>query len=131
MTGQWRDAVERGDLESIARQLDAGIGIDSRDEHNQTALMIAARAGQTAMVRLLVKRGAGLNHTAKFGLTALMLAVLNGHAEIVRVLVAAGADERPRGTGAPGFAGRSALDLAIERGNREAIDILRPRQTSQ
>ena len=41
-----------------------------------------------------------------------MLAVINGRDAIVGVLADAGADLTIGGTGAPGFAGKTALDLA-------------------
>jgi ankyrin repeat protein len=41
-----------------------------------------------------------------------MLAVINGRDAIVGLLVDAGADRTIRGTGAPGFADKTALDLA-------------------
>jgi ankyrin repeat protein len=121
----------RGDLPAIERLLDAGAAVDARDEHNQTALMNAARDGRVAVVRLLAARGASLDHRAKYGLTALMLAALGGHVEIARILVAAGADPTPRGTGAPGFHGRTALDLAEARGDDDMLDVLDPRPRGQ
>jgi ankyrin repeat protein len=121
----WRAAADRGDLESLERMLDAGFDVDARDDHGQTALMNAARHGRTRVVRLLVDRGGGLNYTAKYGLTALMLAVVAGHADVVRILVEAGADLEARGTGAPGFAGRTALDLAEAIGSQPVVQALR------
>ena len=121
----WRDGIHFGSIVDLTGLLDAGADVDSRDRFGQTGLMIAARTGSSAVVRLLIDRGASLDHTAKYGLSALMLAVLNGHTEIVRMLVEAGADRNIRGTGAPGFAGRTALDLATGRGNVEMISILR------
>jgi ankyrin repeat protein len=56
-----------------------------------------------------------------------MLAVLGGHAEIVRVLVEAGADVTVTGTGAPGFAGKTALDLAVQRGDMEVQRMINAR----
>ena len=50
----------------------------------------------------------------RFNLSALMLAVINGRDAIVGVLADAGADRTIRGTGAPGFAGKTALDIALE-----------------
>jgi uncharacterized protein (DUF924 family) len=78
--------------------------------------MVAAHAGQHDVVTLLVEHGATLDVTAKFGLSALMLAVVAGHPEVVRLLAHAGADRSLRGTGAPGFAGKTARDLALARG---------------
>ena len=47
---------------------------------------------------------------------AAMLAVIADHKEIAQALARAGADLTLRGTGAPGFAGRTVADLAAARG---------------
>jgi len=124
MHKEWRIAVETADLAAIDAQLASGAAINARDEHGQTALMNAARDGQTAVVRLLVERGAALDHHAKYGLTALMLAVIRGHLEVVRVLVEAGAELALMGTGAPGFHGKTAEALARDRGDASVLAIL-------
>ena len=64
----------------------------------------------------LIAHGADLDVAAKFGLSALMLAIVAGHTEVAVLLVKGGADVSLRGTGAPGFAGKTAYDLALERG---------------
>ena len=56
-----------------------------------------------------------------------MLAVINGHVDVVRLLVRAGVDPELQGIGAPGFAGKTALDLAVGRDESEMVDILRAR----
>ena len=117
MTPEWKAAVRAQDTVQLKVLLDAGADLNGRDEHGQTALMIAARDGRTQSVRWLVEHGADLNHTAKFHLSALMLAVINGRDAIVGILVDAGADRSIRGTGAPGFDGKTALDIAAA-GNR-------------
>ena len=66
-----------------------------------------------------------MNVTAKYGLTALMLAVINGHAEFVRILVDAGADRLLRGSDAPGFYGKAALDLALAKEDESIVALLR------
>lgn len=120
----WEEAVRRGDAEVMRDLLSRGIDPNARDPHGQTGLMLAAHAGHLAAVQLLVDHGVDLNVTAKFGLSAVMLAVTGGHKEIARVLARAGADLRLRGTGAPGFAGKTAADLAGARGwNDLAIDL--------
>jgi ankyrin repeat protein len=113
LNAEWRSAVKAGDVAAIEVLLDAGAAVDAKDEHGQTALMNAARDGHTAVVRLLVARGAALDHTAKYNLSAIMLAVINGRDAIVGVLADAGADLTIKGAGAPGFAGKTALDLAV------------------
>jgi ankyrin repeat protein len=79
--------------------------------------MVAAKRGDTETVRWLVAHGASLDRVAKFRLSALMLAVVNGHLDVARILADAGADLTLRGSGAPGFAGKRALDLAVDRGD--------------
>ena len=54
-----------------------------------------------------------------------MLAVVRGHVEVVRRLTDAGASVSLRGTGAPGFAEKTALDLAIALDGTEMVEILR------
>lgn len=120
MTPEWKSAIKTGDLKQLEALVRDGADINAQDEHGQTGLMIAARDGQTRAVRWLAERGADLNHTAKFGLSALMLAVINGRDAIVGILVDAGADRAIEGSGAPGFAGKTALDIA-RAGNRDIM----------
>jgi ankyrin repeat protein len=123
---EWEQAAARGDVESLGQQLAAGADVDALDRYGQSALMLAARAGHRAAVRLLVRAGAALDVTAKFGLSATMLAVVNGHEDVARELASAGADLGLTGSGAPGFAGRTAADLARARGLAELARDLSP-----
>jgi ankyrin repeat protein len=128
--------VARAEHAAVAGQDDANSGpspappaslhtlINSKDQHGQTGLMVAAMRGRTEVVRVLVENQAELNHTAKYHLTALMLAVINRHPDIVRILVAAGADREICGAGAPGFADLTALALAERAGYDEIVKIL-------
>ena len=126
MTGDWESALQRGDVEVMRQLLDEGADVNALDRHGQTSLMIAARDGRVDIVRLLIDRGADMNRTAKYHLTALMLAVIAGHEPVVAALIAAGADLTQTGSGAPGFAGMTARDLADAAG-RPAIASLFPR----
>src|ERR1700741_5391407 len=112
MSKDWWLAIRGGDVAYVRAALARGHDVNARDEHGQTALMNAARAGRSELVQVLVEAGADLNTTAKYRLTALMLAIVNGHIQIALALVTAGADLTVRGSGAPGFAGKSALELA-------------------
>ena len=115
MKVNWKAAIRQGDLSQIRLLLDQDADINSKDEHGQTAVMRASLLGQTAVVTLLAGRGADLNVTAKFNLSALMLAVINRRTAIVQSLLTAGADQKIQGSkGAPGFYGKTALDLARE-----------------
>ena len=126
MTPEWQEAVRRGAVAELDALLSRGADIDARDRHGQTAVMLAAIDGHARVVEWLAMHGADLDHTAKFGLSALMLAVVRGHAEVVRVLVAAGASVELKGTGAPGFTGQSAYDLAVARGDDGSAALLQP-----
>jgi ankyrin repeat protein len=119
--------LKRGDLTAICSLLEHGVDINGRDPHGQTALMLAARDGKQDIVNELISRGADLNVTAKFTLSALMLAVVAGHREIARTLAKAGADLSIKGSGAPGFYGKTACDLAAERDMDDLLEDLRPR----
>ena len=125
----WEDAVRQGHTDILQDLLSRGIDANARDRHGQTGLMLAAHAGHLDAVQLLIDHGAKLNVTAKFGLSAVMLAVIAGHKEIAQALARAGVDLTLRGTGAPGFAGKTAADLAAERGwNDLAIELAPDRQ---
>ncbi len=126
MEPDWEEAVADGDVQRVRALLDRGIDVDARDRYGQTALMRAAHAGQREIVETLVAYRANLNMTAKYGLSALMLAVVAGHADVARLLATAGADLSLRGTGAPGFAGKTAHELAAARGMVELSADLTP-----
>jgi ankyrin repeat protein len=125
MTPAFRGAARYGDVERLRTLLDSGSDVNARDRYHQTGLMLAAQGGHVDVVRLLIERGADLDVAAKYSLTALMLAVVVGHVDVVRILVAAGADLTIRGIGAPGFAGRTALALALAREVDEMAAVLR------
>lgn len=93
--------------------------VNARNRYGQTALMLAAHAGHREVVEILIVHRADLDITAKFGLSALMLAIVAGHADVAHLLAKSGADLLLRASGAPGFAGKTAYDLAMERGMLE------------
>lgn len=77
----------------------------------RTALMDAAKAGQTEVAQALLQSGANPNGRDAADFTALALAVENGHLPTVQVLVAAGADVNQAVT-----YGNTPLILACEHG---------------
>lgn len=121
----WERAAKEGDVKTLKRMLRAGYEIDKRDGYSQTALMSAAHVGQRETVDFLISQGANLNHTSKAHLSALMLSIIAGHPQIARMLVKAGADVTILGSGPPGFAGKTAADLAAERGDKRLAHYLR------
>lgn len=125
MKKEWRDAALSGDRERLEKLLADGGDVDVRDKFGQTALMLAARHGHTAAAQFLIGAGADLDVTAKYGLSATMLAVINRHDAIARALANAGADLTLQGTGAPGFSGKTAADLASDNGQAALAETLR------
>lgn len=129
MRTDWESAAKMGDAAALTAQIAAGADVDARDRFGQTALMLAAQRGHLEAVRVLVGAGADLDVTAKFGLSATMLAVVNHHEAVARALAEAGADLARTGSGAPGFAGKTAAQLARERGLEALAEALRPPAT--
>ena len=119
MNTAWERAAIRGDVERVRQLLQSGVDVDARDRYGQTALMLAAHHGHREMVETLIESAADLNVTAKYNLSALMLAVIAGHAAIAQLLARAGADLSLTGSGAPGFMGKTAYDLAVAREMKE------------
>ncbi len=89
--------------------------------------MIAAHTGQLEVARLLVASGADLECAAKYRLTPLMLAVIGGHEELALMLARAGADLSATAGGDADFAGKTASDLAADRGLARLALELSPR----
>jgi len=116
MTPDWERAAREGNARALSAQVAAGANLDALDRYGQSALMLAALGGHLEAVEVLVRAGADLNITAKFNLSATMLAVVNGHESVARVLATSGADLSLTGSGAPGFAGKTAARLASDRG---------------
>ncbi len=124
MTREWEQAIRCGDTDALRRLHRAGADVNSRDRFGHTGVMVAATHGLRETVSWLVSHGADLDHTAKYHLSALMLAVINGHAETARALVEAGADVSIRGSGAPGFEGKTALDLARRQDRDDLVAVV-------
>jgi len=113
---RWETAARAGDVATLAKLIAAGHDIDAKDGYGQTALMRAAHGGNARAIDWLIEHGADLDHASKFGLTALMLSIVAGRPRIARRLVTAGAALDKVASGAPGFAGKTARELAAERG---------------
>ena len=84
------------------------------------ALHYSAYAGYTEIVRLLVDRHADLDAEAPNGQTALMLAASTGQLEAIKILVDADADMDLEDR-----AGKTAIELAIKAGHANVVDYLR------
>ncbi|KAG7487644.1 hypothetical protein MATL_G00025750 [Megalops atlanticus] len=106
----------------VALQLLRGGNVNARaTQAGQTALMLAASHGRTAMVRLLLSCDADLNVQDHDGSTALMCACEHGHAEITRLLL-----ERPDcDLSLTDREGHDALMVAMQASHSEIVDLLK------
>jgi uncharacterized protein len=116
VTPEWERAAREGDAAALGMQISAGVDVNMLDRYGQSAVMLAALGGHLEAIEVLIRAGADLDITAKFGLSATMLAVINGHESVARALANAGVDLGLVGSGAPGFAGKTAAQLALDRG---------------
>ena len=83
--------MELGDIDSVRAWLDAGLDPDFSADRTGTGLMIAAAAGNIALMELLVGRGAKLDKTNAADEQALMHAAWQGRLAAVKWLVGRGA----------------------------------------
>lgn len=87
-------AVKLGNSNASVSLLNKGTNVDTRDDQQRTALMIAAENGDVVLVNILLKRGANIFLQDKFGQTAEVLAANAGHADVARILAAAALNKR-------------------------------------
>ncbi|KAK9126728.1 hypothetical protein Scep_015574 [Stephania cephalantha] len=82
-------------------------------------MLTAARRGDLATMRGLLKRGAKANHSDQYGLTTLHAAAIKRHKEIVSVLIESGMHLECEDK-----EGHTALHLAVEGGSLETVELL-------
>lgn len=90
-----------------------------KDEDNRTALLAAAREGDTGNVKVLLDSGIDVNTRNTRGWSALMLAAANGQTETMQVLINRGAWINEKGT-----MGHTALMLAAGSNHLAVVKLL-------
>ena len=76
-------AAENGFTDVAGHLLDSGADIDKGDDNGDTALSLAAKAGQANTVAELIDAGADLDKPNAQGDTARTVAAKNGHGDVV------------------------------------------------
>ncbi len=112
-------AAERGDEGLVRELLKSGVGVDSRDERQRTALLAATQNNHVAVARLLIEAGADVNAQDRQRDSAYLLSGAQGHLDILRMTLAHGAD-----LASTNRYGGTALIPACERGHVEVVQEL-------
>ena len=113
-------ASDDGELEIATLLIKSGARVDARDNDFATPLHLAATSGASAVVKLLMQHGASTEVTDSMGNDALHRAAEGGHAMVLRLLLSVPAGARKRRNDA----GKTALDVAMQWGWREAAAVL-------
>ncbi|XP_062515378.1 kinase D-interacting substrate of 220 kDa-like [Corticium candelabrum] len=87
MNEELREAVERGDIESVTRLLEMKGDVNARDKDGNTLLMQACRKKKKEMVVLLLSKSADVNETGDCGWTALIVSAIVRSEEITDLLL--------------------------------------------
>ena len=119
-------AAVANDRETLVLSLKLGCRADNvTSRYEGTALIAAAHLGHKDIVQTLIDAGAPLDHVNNLAWTALIESIVLGdggtrHTDTLAALVKAGANVNL----ADGY-GRTPLELALERGYSQMIEILR------
>jgi len=85
-------AALEGDVEKVSSTLEAGIDINTVDENQHTALMLAAYNGHHHVMKVLIDKGAKIEMVDGMNRTALMFASTGPFTQAVKMLINAGAN---------------------------------------
>ncbi|MGE5086843.1 MAG: ankyrin repeat domain-containing protein [Bacillota bacterium] len=114
-------AVSADESEIAEKLIYAGASLDNHpvSENADTLLITASKSSLAVVKAILSKDKKRINETNGQGNTALMEAVRTGYNDIAKFLIAEGADTKLKNKD-----GKSALDLAKENYNTEAVKFL-------
>jgi ankyrin repeat protein len=115
----FRQAIISNNLSDINRLAAQTDDIDQRGTNGKTALMVAAKAGDSALVKNLMDAGANPNAENINGGTPVMFAAITGDKTTLKILIKAGVDISARGSN-----GWSALMVAAAKGHVEATRLI-------
>lgn len=107
-------------IQNMVRELMAlGVPLDTKDEHGDTGLTLAADLNNVESVVILIKFGANIEAADNSGQTALAIAANKGYIELAKTLAARGANVNSRDV-----VGRTPLHVATNNGNIEMMRLL-------
>ncbi|KAF2656533.1 ankyrin [Lophiostoma macrostomum CBS 122681] len=108
-------------VETMKLWLSNGAQIDARDRNGLTSLFVASHFGCINALKLLLERGADTKITSikPDGFSVIIAGAVSNHPEVIQVLTDHGCDISLRNG-----AGETALDLAFNHRNKEAVQVL-------
>jgi ankyrin repeat protein len=109
------DLARRGETETLAAYVDAGVPANLTNDRGDSLVMLAAYHGHAEAVTALVGRGADPDRANDRGQTPLAGAVFKGEGAVIEALLAAGAD--------PAAGTPSALDTARMFGKADLLEL--------
>lgn len=109
------DLARRGETETLAAYVDAGVPANLTNDRGDSLVMLAAYHGHAEAVTVLVSRGADPDRANDRGQTPLAGAVFKGEDAVIEALLAAGAD--------PAAGTPSALDTARMFGKADLLEL--------
>ena len=104
-------AAALDDTEELARLLEAGVRVDTRDADEWTALLFAASRGNIHAARFLIRAGAEVDGDDVYRNTPLMAAAITGDYHMAELLIVNGASRSYKNR-----QGLTAADLAWANG---------------
>lgn len=120
MAGGLIEAVNSGDAARVAAEIARGADLEQRDAAKRTPLLLATRANNVEIARLLIEAGADVNAKDNIRDTPFLYAGAEGRNEILRLILATGKaklDDTNR-------YGGNALIPAAHHGHPETVRIL-------
>ncbi|CAF3495384.1 unnamed protein product [Fusarium graminearum] len=108
-----------GNVEVTRLLCDRRVDIEAKDEHDRTALILAALSSKHETLKLLLEKGADIEAKDKYDRTALILTALSSRHKTLKLLLEKGADIEAKDE-----AGRTALILAVEFSSHETLELL-------
>ena len=112
-------AVKNNDADLIAYLAKSQTNIDLSDQSGKTALMVAAKAGNSTLVEQLLDQGAQADKTNNNGGSAVMFASIKGDLKTIGLLLQHHVDVNAKGSN-----GWGALMIASAKGHVEVVKLL-------
>ncbi|MEV8395227.1 MULTISPECIES: ankyrin repeat domain-containing protein [unclassified Streptomyces] len=109
------DLARRGETETLAAYVDAGVPANLTNDRGDSLVMLAAYHGHAEAVEALIARGADAGRVNDRGQTPLAGAVFKGEDAVIRALLAGGAD--------PSGGNPSAVDTARMFGKTDLLEL--------